>query len=333
MRHTISIFAALVACLVCLGAAPASDLKVIQRIPGPDGGWDYASLDPQHGRVLIAHGQTVLTLDVATGRLDPAFAQGDHLHAVVPVPGAGVVVTTNSGDASAKIIDARSGALIASLPTAPDPDGAAYDPATGLVIVVNGDAGKLTLVDPRKKAIAGVIDVGDKLEFPASDGKGEAFVNVESKGEIAVVDIAGRKALKRYPMQGCTRPTGLAYVSGDRLVSSCNGVAKILDAATGREIASLKIGGFPDAVIYDPGRRLAYIPTALDGMLNVVALSGPDDNTIVARVPTQVGARTGAVDPRSGRIYLPAATYGPMAPGTRPTPQPGTFVVLVVGRG
>lgn len=336
MTPPVKLLAALAAALVSLAAAPgptASGLKLIDRIPGPDGGWDYASFDAARDRVLVAHGDTVLALDPATNRVDPAFAKGDKLHAVVVVPGASVLVTTNSGDASAKILNARTGALIASLPTAPDPDGAIYDPSTRLVLVVNGEPGKVTLVDPIKRAVEGVIDVGGGLEFPAVDGRGRAWVNVESTGQVAAIDLATHKVVARYPMAGCTRPTGLAYVEGGRLISSCGGLAKILDAADGKEIASLTIGGFPDAVLYDPERHVAYIPTALDGKLNVIALSGPGNNTVVDRVPTQVGARTGAVDEKNGRIYLPAATYGPLVPGKRPTPTPGTFVVLVVGRG
>jgi DNA-binding beta-propeller fold protein YncE len=134
-------------------------------------------------------------------------------------------------------------------------------------------------------------------------------------------------------MAGCKFPTGIAYVAGHRLVTACGaGGAKILDAATGKEIASFKTGGFPDAVIYDPVRRLAMIPSALDGKLTVISLSGPTDNTVIATIPTQLGARLGAVDPRTGRVYLPTAEYNAAAAGKRPTPKPGTFQILVLDR-
>ena len=110
-------------------------------------------------------------------------------------------------------------------------------------------------------------------------------------------------------------------------------MAKILDATSGREIASLKIGARPDAVLYDPARRLAYVPTGGDGALSVIALSGPGDNSIVATVATQTGARTGAVDPKTGRIYLPTAEFMPPAsPGQRPGIKPTTFQILVLDR-
>jgi hypothetical protein len=50
-------------------------------------------------------------------------------------------------------------------------------------------------------------------------------------------------------------------------------------------------------------------------------------------VPTQIGARTGTVDPRTGRVWLPTAQYNlPVPAGQRPTTKPGTFEVLVLGR-
>ncbi|HLK24500.1 MAG TPA: hypothetical protein VKT30_07570 [Caulobacteraceae bacterium] len=315
-------------------AATAAPLHVVERIAGPDGGWDYASFDAARGRVYIAHTDKVLMLDVKSDRLDADFAAGDRLHAVVPVPGSDVLVTTNSGDKSVKILNARDGKLIKSLSVDADADGATYDPFTRLVIVINGDPGVVTLVDPRARSVVGTIKVHEGLEFPAVDGKGRLFINIESTGAIAVVDLNSKRMVGVYPMHDCVRPTGLAYVIGERLVSACGaGGAKILDARTGAELASFKIGGFPDAVIYDPVRRVALIPTGLDGKLNVIALSGAHNNTIVETDETQIGARTGAVDPSSGRVYLPSAEYIlPVPAGQRPTPKPGTFHVLVMAR-
>ena len=338
--HRLALLSAVFALFAATPAATAdtpsggSGLKVVGHIPGPDGGWDYASFDPAHRRVYVAHGTVVLALDADTGKLNPDFAAGAGLHEVLPIPGTDEIVTTNSRDSSAKIISAKDGSLIASVPVDPDADSAVYDPATKLAVVVNGDPGELTLVDVAARKVAGVIKLEPGLEFAQVDGKGRLFVNVEAKGEIAVVDLKARKLVATWAMAGCTRATGLAFVEGDRLISSCgSGVAKILDAATGKEIASLPIGGFPDAVLYDPVRHLAMVPTALDGKLNVIALDGPNNNAMIDRVPTQIGARTGAVDPKTGRVYLPTAEYNlPVPAGQRPTTKPGTFQILVLGR-
>ena len=176
------------------------------------------------------------------------------------------------------------------------------------------------------------ITIGAGLEFPAVDGKGKLYVNIEETGEIAVIDIASRKLLGRYLMPGCKGPTGLALTGDQRLISACsNRVAKIIDAATGREIASFMIGARPDAVLLDGARGFAYIPSAMTGDLAVIALSGPRANSVVDTVTTQRGARTGTVDLKTGKIYLPTAEYV-VTPGQKPTPKPGTFQILVLDR-
>ena len=275
--------------------------------------------------MLITHGAVVIAIDTVTGKLDPAFAKGDYLHAAVPVPGTDLIVTTNSGDNSAKIISARDGALLASIPTADDADGASYDPRSGLVVVICGDAGALTLIDPQAMKAVGTIVVGDHLEFGAPDGHGLFYVNVASKNQVAVVDLAARKVLNRYDLTELQAPDRLHSLCrgrpGDLRLRRRRGV-EIMDATSGKAIATFKVGGFPDAVIYDAKRKLAFVPSALGGTLSVIALDGPANNTIIDTIPTQLGARTGTVDPKTGRIYLPTAEYNlPVPMGQRPTPQ------------
>jgi DNA-binding beta-propeller fold protein YncE len=322
------------------GPASAADpahptgLHVVKRIPGPDGGWDYASFDAARRRVLVTHSDVVIAIDAESGKANLAFAKGNHLHAATPVPGTDLIVTTNSGDNTARIISATDGHELASIPTAKDADGAAYDPKSGLVVVICGDGGALTLIDPKAMKAVGTITVGDSLEFGQPDGHGLFYVNVEDKNQIAVIDLAAQKVLRRYDLTDCKRPTGLAYVAGDRVISACgDGGINILGAADGKLIAKFKVGGFPDAVIYDAERKLAFVPSALGGTLSAIALSGPNDNTIIDTIPTQLGARTGTVDPKTGDVYLPTAEYNlPVPAGQRPTTKPGTFVVLELAR-
>lgn len=336
-------FIAIAAALAGIAAVPAraadapahpTGLHVATRIAGPDGGWDLAAFDPARRRVYIAHATRLIAIDADTGQANMDFASGDHLHGVAAVPGADVLVTSNSGDDTARILNAADGKLLAAIPVAKDADGVQYDPKTGDVVVISADGETLTLIDARARKAVATVALGEKLEFGAPDGAGRFFVNEEDKNRVAVVDLVNRKLVATWDLPGCERPTGLAYVSGDRIVADCgNGGVDILDARSGKAVATFKVGGFPDAVIYDEQRQLALIPSALSGEMAVIALSGPANNTIIDTVPTQLGARTGTVDPKSGRVYLPTAEYVLPAPaGQRPIPKPGTFAVLVLDR-
>jgi len=341
LRLTALISASLLAAYAAAPAraadAPAphpSGLHVVSRIAGPDGGWDYASFDPVRRRVYVTHGANLMTIDADSGAANATFAPASRLHAAVPVPGTDLVVTTNSGDKTARVVSAVDGKLLASIATPDDPDGAGYDAASGLVVVICGDGQALALIDPKAQKLVATIALPGKPEFGAPDGKGRYFVNLEDKNAVAVVDLAQRKVTATYALPGCERPTGLAYVAGDRVISDCgNGGVDILEASTGKLHGQFKVGGFPDAVIYDPQRQLAYVPSALGGNLTVIALSGAADNTVIDTVATQLGTRTGTVDPKTGRVYLPTAQYILPAPaGQRPQVKPGTFVVLVLDR-
>jgi DNA-binding beta-propeller fold protein YncE len=95
-------------------------------------------------------------------------------------------------------------------------------------------------------------------------------------------------------------------------------------------VGDIAIGLRPDGAFADPARHRAYIPSGGDGTLAVIDTSGPLPRKI-ATVPTQVGARTGAVDPSTGTIYSPTAKFGPPPPGGgRPAMLPGSVELLVI---
>jgi hypothetical protein len=116
------------------------------------------------------------------------------------------------------------------------------------------------------------------------------------------------------------------------LVSACaNGVAKVISADTGNEIASPTIGRGPDAVKYDPVRHVVLIPSGRDGELDVISVANPSNIAVVQKLATQPGCRTGTVDPGTGRFYTMASRPGPApAGGGRASPLPGSFEVLVI---
>lgn len=325
--------------LVTATAAPTlaatTPMKVVGRIAGPDGGWDYANFDPVHRRLYVAHGAAVTAIDVDTGKVTPSLVATQRAHIALPLPGGDELLVTNGGADTATLVDAMSGAVRATVPTGQNPDAALFDPASGLAFVMNGRSGDITLIDTKTAKAVGSIAVGGKLEFGVADDHGRVFVNVEDKGEIAVIDTAARKVVAHWAMAGCEEPSGLAYAADSKLlIAACaNGKAEVVSAATGKVVSTLPVGEDPDAAIYDAQRHLVYVPSGGQGTLTVLSIAGPKDLAVLQTVKTQPSARTGAVDPKTGKVYLPAAQYDPPAQaGGRPRMKPGSFAVLVVGR-
>lgn len=325
--------AALAAAAVFGGGANASvrlpAYKVIEQAPGPDGGWDYARVDPELDRLFVTRGASVMALDLKTDKLITGIAPGARLHIALPIEGGREILITDGGADRAVIADAATGSALASLPAGRGPDAATFDPRSGLVLVIDHAGGAVTLVDPKARRRVGEIPVGGELEEASVDGHGLAFVNVESAGEVAVVDIAARKVLRRIPLAPCRGPTGSAYDARDaRLIVACQGVTVLVDPSAGKVVQALPTGQGADGVVYDPVRRLAFTPAGRDGTLSVIALQG-GTGRVIQTVETQKGARTIALDPRTGRLYLPSAQY--VVSAGRFSTVPGTFHVIVVG--
>ena len=260
------------------------------------------------------------------------LAPGARLHDALPVNGGAEVLVTNGGADRAVFVDAGGSAEVASVATGKGPDAAAFDAHSGLVLVMDHAGGDITLIDPKSHKAVGVVAVGGELEAAALDGAGRAFINVEDKNQIAVVDLKARRVTARYALAGCDGPTGLAYVAAQKLlVAACDGATVVVDARTGKVLQTLATGKGADGVAWDAGRRLAFVPAGREGTLSVISLTGRKAR-IVQTLHTQVSARTIAEDPRTGRVYLPSAELGPPAtPGGRPSMVPGSFRLLVVG--
>jgi DNA-binding beta-propeller fold protein YncE len=122
----------------------------------------------------------------------------------------------------------------------------------------------------------------------------------------------------------------------NRIFSVCaNKVMTVLDGDSGKLVATLPIGSHPDAAAFDPELQLAFSSNG-DGTLTVVHEDSPDKYTVIHNVATASGARTMALDPKTHRIFLVTAKFGPppapttAEPKPRPAMIPGSFEMLVV---
>jgi len=331
MKMKISLVAGLIlsAALANSAFAAASNYKIVDRIKVPDGGFDYATYDAATGNILMPRTDFTTVIDTKTNKVSQ-IKNADHGHIALPVPGTPLLVLTQRAG-TVRITDKTKDTVVADLLVGKNPDGATYDPLTKMVFVMNHDDGNSTMVDVAAKRSVATIKVGGELEFPVSDGAGKVFVNVANVPEIAVIDVKTKQVTARYKLAGCMDASGLAYIAESKLlISACaNEMAKVVDANTGKEVASLKIGAAPDAVIYDAARKLAFIPSGGAGVLEVISLADPAHISVIQHVQTERGSRTGTVDPTTGKLYLMSSKPDPNAKG-RGQRLAGSFEVLVI---
>jgi DNA-binding beta-propeller fold protein YncE len=311
--------------------------SVLKSIKVTDGGWDYATSDLRKDKVYWVRTDHTDVVDGKTGAVTVMKNTGNG-HMAVVVPNTDIVVIPMRDPVKTnRIFDIVADKVVAEVPGGEAPDGAIYDPYSKHVFVINHNGSDATEIDPKTRTVVATIAIGGgKLEFPATDGAGRVFVNVQAAGEVAVIDTKTHKLVTKYKMDGCSEASGLNYAHKSKvLIAACgNGVAKVLDAATGKELASIPIGKGPDSVIYDPKNQMAFVPCGDDAVLEIIDVRNRDSIRKIQSLKTPPLARTGAVD-RSGRVYLMAAEPDPSKPkggGGRPAPKDGTFQVVVVGR-
>src|SRR6266481_283845 len=283
--------------------------KVVGHYPiGGVGGFDYVAIDSSARRLYVSHGTQV------------------------------------------EVLDADSGKVVGTIPDTPGVHGAAIASAFKHGFTSNGRENKVSMFDPTSLALIKEIDAatGDVVGTVAAKGDGEQaiigangliYVNSEDTAEVVVFDPKSLEVKNRFPIGVAKIPTGLAYdAKTNRLFIGCRNEPKmvVMDAATGKVINSYPIGAGVDYAGFDPDAKLIFFSCGA-GTLSIYREKSADVYEDAGAVTTQPTAKTMAFDPKTKKIFLPAAEYTetpPAQPGGRPTrtQKPGSFLIVVVGK-
>ena len=327
------------AALLILAATPCfaqTNWSVVQTFHiGGEGAWDYVTIDAPNHRLFVTRSTHTQAIDTDTGKVlgDIPGQVRSHGVAIVPRLNRGFI-TDGGGPGAILVFDLKTYAILGKLAAMPDADGIVYDAKQDRVLAVSGDGGTLMTfapdIDPAKGKVTS-IDLGGKPEFLASDGSGKVYVNLEDKDVVAVVDLASRSVVARWPVAPAGHPVGMAIdPATHHLFIGCRNPQRlvVMNSETGKVEAALPIGAGVDATAYGAGEAFA---SAGDGTLTVAAqAAGKFD--VAQTVKTPVGARTMGMNSETHRLYLPTAEMEPAAAGARPRPKPDTFMIVVVGQ-
>jgi len=305
---------------------------------GGDGGWDYLTLDSASRRLYISRATHVMVIDVDSGKAVGDIPDTPGVHGIALAPELGRGFVSNGREGTVTIFDLQTLKLIAKVKAGENPDAILYDPATKRVFTFNGRSHDSTAIDAANGTVLGTIKLEGKPEFAASDGRGEIFVNIEDKSQIDAIDPSKLDVRARWPLAPCEEPSGLAIDRKNRrLFAGCdNKMMAVVDADSGKVIATPAIGEGVDADAFDPGTALAFASCG-DGHLTVVQEDSPSQFSVRENVSTQEGARTMALDEKTHKVFLVTAKFGPPPAATADNPHPrhtilpDSFVVLVFG--
>jgi YVTN family beta-propeller protein len=339
--HAIALFTLLCALAAqALGATREEPYEFIHEIPiGGEGGWDILTVDSDAHRLYLSHATKVVVLDLEKDAVIGQIQNTPGVHGFIAVPEAGRGYASNGQEAKASVVDLKTLKTISKVATGESPDDLVYEPRHGEVYIFNHKGGSVTVIEAKTARVVTTIPLGGSPEFAAVDSSADrVYCNVEDKSEVVVIDATKHAVVAHWPLAPGEEPSGIAFdAAHHRLFSTChNKLMTMLDTENGKVVATVPIADGPDGCAFSDKSQLAFASCGA-GVTTIAKEKTPDFLAVVQTLKTERGARTMAIDPGTGRIYLPTAQFEPMpspapgAPRQRPKIVPNTFKLLVYG--
>ena len=278
-------------------------------LPGDSSRFDYASLDAERGLLFVAHlgASEIVEIDVHAGSIVRVIHGVEQVHGVLVVPQRRRVYATATAANTMVVLDEDTGAQIQQAPTGDYPDGLAFDPIHAAVWTTNETGGSETVIDADSGQVRGTVQLDGEAGNVAYDPQGrQMLAAVQTRNEVAVIDLARLSVTRHVPLPGCDHPHGLTLDPEHRLAFvACDANATLLtiDLTTWAVAATQRVGDNPDVLAFDPAPGRLYV-AAESGWLTI--LDEHDRTlTVAGRSHLADGAHVVAVDPTTHRSYYP----------------------------
>jgi hypothetical protein len=310
---------------------------------GGEGGFDYIFADTEGRRLYIPRGGpaglTVFDLDslAPTGSI-----------ATIASGGATVDPKTHHGFSTTKPVtmwDSTTLQVIKTIDVDGRPDGIMEDPYNERVWILSHQPPYATIIDAKEGTVVGTLDLGGAPEQAVSDGNGKVYVNISDKANIAVVDAKNLTVTAHYDCSSKgSGGSGLALDAKNHVLFAYyrqpSPVVIIVNADNGNIITTLPTGQGVDTVAFNPATMEA-ISAEGGGSMTFIKESSPTSFAVEQTLPTMAGAKTIALDTKTGHLFSMTAEFGPPPANAQPGPGgraprgqrvPGSFTIIEVGK-
>ena len=345
----------LLASIIAVVASPLTANSQSAAAPGPykvlktaevggEGGFDYIFADVDGRRLYTPRNGPMGHL--AVFNLDTLEPVGD----VAGVSSGGAVVDPKShhGFSTTKPVtmwDTTTLKTIKTIDVDGRPDGIMFDSANERVWILSHQQPYATVIDGNTGTVVGTVDLGGGPEQAESDGKGTVYVNISDKANIAVVDAKTKMVKSHYDVSSKgSGGSGLAFDARNHVLFAYYRMPSpqviIVNADNGNIITTLPTGVGVDTVAFNPATMEA-ISAENGGSMTFVKENSPTSFAVEQTLSTKTGAKTLALDTKTGHILTMTADFQPPAPDAPPGPAgrpprgpmvPGSFSVLMVGK-
>ena len=264
--------------------------------------FDLVTVDTAKHRLLAAHSQA--------GTLTVIDLDSDKLLREIPAveKTSGVAVDTADGKYFAggiqgvAVIDSKTLEKTGFIPTAGPTDDMAYDADSHKLYVSHDDGTELWVIDARKDAIVGHIDIPGVPEIMGMDAAHRLYLNIKDKNEVAVLDLTKDAVVATWPAPATDSPHGLALdTKGGKLyVAGHSAKVSVFSIPEGKSLPAIDIGdGRVDQIAFDAGTGMLYIPSS--GRLVAVDTA---KGAALGDVTIPKGTHSVAVDPATHLVWI-----------------------------
>ena len=275
--------------------------------PGLPGAFDHGDVDPTTGRVFVTHTAygTVDVFDTETLQvLSPieGCPEGSGLICASPQR---LVFAASRGAGKVLQLDPSSCQTVRETRVGPKPNGLAWDGSRGRLLVADVDSSDqaVRLIEGTTGEVVATTKLPGRPRWCVFDGTLDRFL-VNIREPATVVTLAGSSGqIDSSWSVMAAGPHGLDLdrERGRAFVACDAGQLVVLDLESGREGASVRISGEPDAIWYNAARRHLYIGIADPGLIEII---DTDQTSLVASIQTEPGAKTSAFDVMRQRLFV-----------------------------
>lgn len=293
-------------------AVGASGYRLLNKIPVPgQGSWDYVTVDSAARRIYLSHETQVRALGADTHRVVGTIPNPSGVHGVAVASefGHGFISAGLAG--SVIIVDLTTLKVVGEVKAEKKPDCILYDAASKRVFAMNGESSSATVIDPGDGKVEKIIPLGGGSEFSISDGQANIFVNLKDKSQLARIDSRTMIVKDYWSLAPCEAPASLGFDAVNRrLFVGCRSkLMAVVDADSGRVVATYPIGDHVDASIFDSDSKLVFNSTG-EGNVAVFHQDSADKYRLVETIRTNPGSKTMGFDLETHQLFIPANISG-----------------------
>jgi YVTN family beta-propeller protein len=211
------------------------------------------------------------------------------------------------------IVDPATDRVVANVSVGIYPDGAAVDPGTGDVFVLNEISNDVTVLvntTPTETIGLGMSPLGSAYD----NETGKLFIADPDGNEVLVISTVTNEIIATVPVGDYPMAVTFDNRSGDIFVSDAlSNQVSVLSGATASLVATVPVGSEPMGLATDPAQGLVFVANYLSS--NVTVISSANDQ-VLRTIPVGAEPDSLVFDPGTDQVYVAEAQgWGSSLPG------------------